>query len=325
MDDLISVVIPTYNASKFIESSIQSVLNQTYKNFEIIIVDDCSSDDTLGKLLKYRDKIHIVRHETNQGAAASRNTGVAQSRGGIVAFLDGDDKWVPEKIETFVEVFSRNKEILFGFSDFSRFEWSDGLFFAQSNSQVFPMIYETIRDHKYFGIKYFVIPRTEMFTLLLRGYPIYPSAVVVRKKLFDLIGSWRKVLRTNEDFDFGLRSSRVTECIYIDKSLSMIGRHDANLTIDVHRQMEGDISVMDLHLTDPSYNKEELKLIKHYKGRRLCGMGYNYLHSGDNKKAVGKYREALSNGEFFWHALLRIGYITIMGNRRKEIVKVENR
>ena len=205
-----------------------------------------------------------------------------------MAFLDGDDKWVPEKLETFAEAFSRNPEILFGFSDFSRFEWADGLFFAQSNSQVFPMIYEIIRDKKYLDLKFFVIPKTDMFTLLLRGYPIYPSAIVVRKKIFDLIGMWRKV-RTNEDFDFGLRSCRVTDFMYIDESLAMVGRHDANLTVDVQRQIEGDISVIDLHLADPSYNNEELKIIKYYKGRRLCGLGYNYLHSGDNKNAVSKY------------------------------------
>ena len=110
--------------------------------------------------------------------------------------------------------------------------------------------------------------------------------------------------------------------MYIDERLAMVGRHDANLTVDVQRQVEGDISVIDLHLADTTYNKEELKLIKYYKGRRLCGLGYNYLHSGDNNNAVSKYREALRNGEFFWHALLRIGYISIMGNRRKRLAQV---
>ena len=318
MDKLISVVIPTFNASKYIDSAIQSVLYQTYKKFEIIVVDDCSTDDTAGKLFKYRDMIQVVRHEKNQGAAVARNTGVGQCRGEIIAFLDGDDKWIPEKLKAFAEAFSRNPEILFGFSDFSRFEWTDGSFFAQSNSQVFPMIYETIKDHKYFDLKSFVIPRNDMFKLLLRGYPIYPSAIVVRKKIFDLIGMWRKV-RTNEDFDFGLRSSRVTDCLYIDTSLTMVGRHDANLTVDVQRQVEGDISVIDLHLADTSYNKEELKLINYFKGKRLCGLGYNYLHSGDNQKAVSKYCEALRIRKLFWHAFFRIVYITIMGNRCKKM------
>jgi len=318
MDDLISVVVPAYNTSNYIESAIQSVLNQTYKNIEIIVVDDCSTDDTVKKLLKYRDKVHVVRHEKNQGAAIARNSGIGQCRGRLVAFLDGDDKWVPEKLEIFAESFSRNTEALFAFSDFSRFEWAGGSFFALSNSQIYPIIYETIHRHTYFDRKYFVILKKDMFTLLLRGYPIYPSTMVVRRRIFDSIGMWRKV-RTSEDLDFSLRSCLVTDSIYIDEKLSMIGRHDANLTIDIPQQEEGSISVFDLHLADTRYTKEEIDLIKYYKGRRLCGLGYKYKHSGNNKEALKKYSEALRNRKWFWHALLRIGYIAVTGFRRRRI------
>jgi len=310
MGDLISVVIPAFNVSRFIGTAIQSVLNQTYKNIEIIVVDDCSTDDTAGKLLEYEGKIQFIRHEKNQGAAAARNTGVSVCRGGLIAFLDGDDQWAPNKLELFSESFSRIPEAMFAFSDFSRFEWDDGSFFALSNSQIYPMIYELIQGHKYLDHRFFTIPKTEMFTLLLRGYPIYPSAIVVRKRLFDSIGMWRKV-RTNEDFDFGLRSCRVTDFNYIDEKLAMIGRHDANLTVDIQRQTEGNISVIDLHLADTSYSKEEIDLIKYYKGRRLCGLGYTYMHSGYNKLAFRKYSEALRYRKWFWHALARIGYITV--------------
>lgn len=303
-------MIPAYNVSRYIGSAIQSVLGQTYRNVEIVVVDDCSTDDTASEILKFGDKVQFVRHEKNQGAAAARNTGVDRCRGKLVAFLDGDDLWAPEKLEFFSEAFARNPDVLFAFSDFSRFKWSDGSFFALSNSQVYPMIYENLKGYKYSDRKFYVIPKKEMFTLLLEGYPIYPSAILVRKKIFDLIGMWRKV-RTNEDFDFGLRNCRVTDSIYIDERLAMVGRHDANLTIDVHRQMEGDISVVDLHLTDPGYNKEEIDLIKYYKGKRICGLGYSYLQSGDTRQAIRKYCEALRHGKWFWHALLRIGYIAV--------------
>jgi len=315
VDDLISVIIPAYNVSKFIGTTIQSVLNQTYRNVEIVVVDDCSKDDTASKLLEYRDRIQIVRHDRNQGAAAARNTGIGRCRGKLVAFLDGDDKWAPEKLEVVAESFSRSPEVLFAFSDFSRFEWADGSFFALSNSQIFPMIYETIHRHRYTDLKSYVIPGKEMFSLLLRGYPIYPSAIVVRKQIFETIDMWRSI-RTNEDFDFGLRSCRVTDFIYIDEKLAMIGRHDTNLTIDTRRQTEGDISVIDLHLADPGYTEEEKDLIRYYRGRRLCGLGYSYLQSGNREQAVKKYREALRHRKWFWHALLRIGYIAFTGGRR---------
>ncbi|MBE0672999.1 MAG: glycosyltransferase family 2 protein [Anaerolineales bacterium] len=312
MSDLISVVIPVHNVSRFIDAAIASVLNQTYRNFEIIVVDDCSTDETADILLNHRETIRFIRHDTNQGAAAARNTGVEMARGDLVAFLDGDDKWHPEKLEIFAESFSRHPDVLFGFSDFSRFKWSDGSFFALSNSQIFPVIYGILHRFKYSGRKSFVIPGSDMFRILLEGYPIYPSAMVVRKRLFDRIGMWRKV-QTNEDFDIGLRSSMRTDCLYIDENLAMIGRHDANLTVDTHRQMEGDILVFDLHLADTGYSNEEKGLIRHYRGKRLCGIGHSYLRSGEKKRAFRMYVEALRNGGWTWHAISRIGYIAVTG------------
>jgi len=308
MGELVSVVIPAYNVSKFIGSAITSVLNQTWKDVEVIVVDDCSTDDTPGELDKFRDRVRIVRHETNQGAAAARNTGVEISRGEIVAFLDGDDLWAPGKLEAFAECFSRHPDVLYGFSDFSRFKWSDGTFFALSNSQIFPMILDVISRYKYKGRKSFVIPKADMFEMLLRGYPVFPSAVVVRKRVFEAVGPWRRI-RTNEDFDFGLRCCRATDCLYIDEILAMVGRHDANLTVDTHRQMEGDIVIFDTHLADPAYDAREKELIHRYRGKRLCGLGSTYAQAGKTGKAVEKYLAAMRNGGCFLHSLTRLCYV----------------
>ena len=316
MDELVSIIIPAFNVSRFIETAVQSALDQTYKNIEIIVVDDCSKDGTVAKLAGFRDKIQVLQHEKNQGAAEARNTGVRHCRGELIAFLDGDDKWAPEKLEIFVDSFSAFPMVQFAFSDFSRFEWSDGSFFALSNSQIYPSIYGAIQGHKYMDRRHFLIPKTDMFSILLDGYPIYPTAIVVRKSIFAKTGMWRKI-RTNEDFDFGLRSCRVTDFLYIDEKLAMVGRHDANLTMDIQRQMEGNILVIDLHLNDPAYSDKELDLIRYSKGRRLSGLGYAYLHSGDSKLAIGKYREALRIKAWFWHALVRIGYISLTGGRKR--------
>jgi len=312
MGELVSVVIPAYNVRRFIGAAITSVLNQTYKDVEIVVVDDRSTDDTLLELEKFGDRVKIVRHETNQGAAAARNTGVGACRGEIVAFLDGDDLWAPGKLEAFAECFSRHPDVLYGFSDFSRFKWSDGTFFALSNSQIFPMILDAIKRYKYTGRKSFVIPKAEMFEMLLRGYPVYPSAVVVRKRVFEAVGPWRRI-RTNEDFDFGLRCCRATDCLYVDEILAMVGRHDANLTVDTHRQMEGDIVIFDNHLADPAYGPKERELIRKYRGRRLCGLAGTYAGAGETGKAIGKYYAAMKNGGCFLHALSRLGYVAAKG------------
>ena len=310
MSELISVVIPAYNVSRFIGRAVQSVLKQTYGNIEIIVVDDSSTDETEKTLREYQGRIRYIRHEINKGAAEARNTGIAACRGELIAFLDGDDLWAPEKLELFAEAFSLHPDAMFAFSDFSRFEWEDESFFALSNSQIYPEIYPLIERRKYRDRRFFLIPRTDMFKLLLGGYPIFPTAIAVRRSLFDSIGMWRKV-RTNEDFDFGLRSCRVTDSIYIDEKLAMVGRHDANLTLDIRRQMEGNLAVFDLHLSDPGYSVEEIGLIRHHKGRRLCGLGYSYHRSGDYRMSLRKYREAMRYDKWFWHAVTRMAFVSL--------------
>lgn len=99
-EPLVSVVIPTYNRSNTICASITSVLNQTYKNIELIVVDDCSTDDTLNKLEKIDDsRLKIVRHERNKGQNAARNTGIKASIGEYIAHHDSDDIWRLNKLE----------------------------------------------------------------------------------------------------------------------------------------------------------------------------------------------------------------------------------
>lgn len=99
-DDLVSVIMPSYNASKYIEAAIKSVQSQTYKKWELIIVDDCSTDNTLDIINSIRDyRIRIYKNEQNSGAAISRNKALREAKGRWIAFLDSDDIWVSEKIE----------------------------------------------------------------------------------------------------------------------------------------------------------------------------------------------------------------------------------
>lgn len=96
----VSIVIPTYNRARFLGRLVRSVLNQTYKNFEVIVADDASTDDTAEIIKTFKDdRIRYIRHESNAGAAAARNTGIKASRGEYVAFQDSDDEWLPEKLE----------------------------------------------------------------------------------------------------------------------------------------------------------------------------------------------------------------------------------
>src|SRR3990172_5384703 len=104
----VSVVIPTYNRAKSIEKTIRSVLTHTYQDFEIIVVDDGSKDNTsivVASIVEKDPRIHYLKHEVNQGAQAARKTGVMAAKGELIAFLDSDDVWYPEKLQKQVTAF----------------------------------------------------------------------------------------------------------------------------------------------------------------------------------------------------------------------------
>lgn len=118
MNDLVSVIMPSYNTAKYIKASIDSVLNQTYENLELIIVDDCSSDNTEEIIKSYTDKrIKFHKNDKNSGAAVSRNKALAMANGRWIAFLDSDDIWVKDKLEKQIN-FIKENNYAFVYSDY---------------------------------------------------------------------------------------------------------------------------------------------------------------------------------------------------------------
>jgi teichuronic acid biosynthesis glycosyltransferase TuaG len=102
LDGLISIVTPGYNAARFVGATIESVLSQTYEDWELLVVDDCSRDETAEIVARYAasdPRVRLLRHERNGGPARSRDTAIAAARGRYVAFLDSDDLWLPWKLE----------------------------------------------------------------------------------------------------------------------------------------------------------------------------------------------------------------------------------
>lgn len=97
---LVSIVMPSYNSAKYVKDSIESVLNQTYTNWELLIVDDCSKDQTVEIIKSFKDeRIRLFQNPTNSGAAISRNRALREAKGKWIAFLDSDDIWLPNKLE----------------------------------------------------------------------------------------------------------------------------------------------------------------------------------------------------------------------------------
>jgi glycosyltransferase involved in cell wall biosynthesis len=108
---LVSIILPTYNRAHLLKRSIQSILNQTYKNFELIIVNDGSTDNTREVVENFHDRrIYYVEHEKRRGANAARNTGIKLAKGEYIAFQDDDDIWLPRKLEMQIEVFQNSPQ-----------------------------------------------------------------------------------------------------------------------------------------------------------------------------------------------------------------------
>ncbi len=111
MPELVSVITPSYNSEKYIKNTIESVISQTYENWEMIIVDDCSSDSTceiVESISKEEPRVKLIRQEQNGGAAKARNRALDESKGRFIAYLDADDIWYPEKLQKQVDFMLKN-------------------------------------------------------------------------------------------------------------------------------------------------------------------------------------------------------------------------
>lgn len=122
LDGLVSIIMPSWNTEKYIAESIKSVLAQTYTNWELIIVDDCSTDNTDEVIANFCDKrIRYLKNTQNSGAALTRNRALREAKGEWIAFLDSDDIWLPEKLEKQIKFMKKN-DYVFSYHDFEKID-----------------------------------------------------------------------------------------------------------------------------------------------------------------------------------------------------------
>ncbi|WP_107851519.1 glycosyltransferase family 2 protein [Oceanimonas marisflavi] len=189
----ISVIMPVYKVEQFVADAVRSVLAQTFTDFELLIIDDCSPDNSIAICEQFDDpRIRIIRHSTNRGLAGARNTGIRHARGELLAFLDSDDLWLPEKLERHVAHLAARPEVGVSFSR-SAFINEDG-----SATQCFQMPRLTDIEPGYY---------------LCRNPIGNGSAPVIRAGVFEQI---RYALPGDDNeygyFDEALRRSEDIEC-----------------------------------------------------------------------------------------------------------------
>ena len=181
---LVTVIIPTYNRGWIIQEAIDSVLKQDFNDFELIVVDDGSDDNTPEILRGYGKAIKVLR-QSNRGVSAARNRGIAEASGRLIAFLDSDDLWLPGKLSTQVKFFETNSDALI--NQTQELWIRNGL---RANPKK--------RHHKFSGM---------IFKRSLELCLVSPSAVMIAKKLFNTVGVFDEHLPACEDYDLWLRIS----------------------------------------------------------------------------------------------------------------------
>ena len=215
---LVSVIIPAFNREHCIRQSVDSALAQTFKDFEIIVVDDGSSDGTVEILKSYGDKIRLICQK-NAGAGAARNTAIRVAQGKYVAFLDSDDHWRPEKLEVQMQMITKYGAKVC----YSRC--------VGENGESLKDLEEVTATLKEPGV-YQVADPVE-FCSRARCHP-YLQSMVLETELFTKAGLFDQALHTGDDTLWIFRLGYVVDCIYVDRPMTVIFRgSDNSLTYDV--------------------------------------------------------------------------------------------
>ena len=181
---LVSVIIPTYNRGWIVREAIDSVLEQDFSDYELIVVDDGSKDDTPAILEAYGNRITVLR-QPNKGVSAARNRGIETTAGPLIAFLDSDDLWLPRKLSAQVKFFEDHPEAVINQTQES---W------IRNGIRVNPKK----RHHKFSGM---------IFERSLALCLVSPSAVMLKRSLFGTVGVFDEQLPACEDYDLWLRIS----------------------------------------------------------------------------------------------------------------------
>jgi len=270
----ISVIIPTYNRLELLKRSIDSIFNQTYKDFELIVVDDGSTDKT--KEFCLNDNRIIYLHQENQGVSAARNSGIKISKGEWITFLDSDDEWLPNKLEKQMEYAKNNPNI--------KIIHSNEIWIRNG-----VRVNEKFKHKKMGGWIY-----KNSLPLCL----ISPSVVIIKKELLDEVGVFDTSFTYAEDYDLWLRITPYYEIGFIEDSLiKKYGGHEDQLSrnwgIDHFR-----VKAMEKMINDKNLPNElkELTIKTIIKKLRVLEKGYrkhNRIEAADDYKKKYDYYKSL--------------------------------
>jgi glycosyltransferase involved in cell wall biosynthesis len=264
----VSVIIPTYNRLPMLKEAVDSVLAQNFEDFELIVVDDGSTDGTADEIVKYGGRVKLLQHKENRGVSASRNTGITHAKGKYIAFLDSDDLWVKGKLKIQTTFLDENPHYPLCYTD---------EIWIRKGKRVNPML----KHAKYSGW---------IFEKCLPLCTISPSSAMMRKTLFSRVGLFDEALPVCEDYDLWLRISARFPIFFIDKKLIVKrGGHADQLS---NRSWGNDryrVMALEKLLSEPYVRPEERELILREMEKKCQILSQGFLKRG-NEVEGRRYR-----------------------------------
>lgn len=275
MAPLVSVVVPVYNGAKYVRAALDSALGQTYPAVEVVAVDDGSTDESAAVLASYGSRLVVVR-QPNAGVAAARNAGIQASRGELIAFLDQDDWWLPEKIERQVACFQAEPQV--GLIHTGVLQYSERA--ATFVDPVYPIDDTSqLQGHCH--------------DLLLLGNGIFNSSVMIRRGVLEVAGRFDPSLGGNscQDYDLWLRIARRYPLGYVAEDLTVLRLHDEQGTWNRRTMLRDELGVLE-RAAGPDGLRASSVLRAHF-ALRLDELGVAHLDAGEPRLARPCFRRAM--------------------------------
>jgi len=275
----VSIVIPTYNHEAFLGAALSSVINQTYTNWEAIVVNNFSTDGTEALVHSFNDpRIKLVNFHNNGIIGAARNQGINLAINPFVAFLDSDDTWLPTKLEKCVAALTNGADLVCHGEN-----WID----------------ETSHSRAVF---YGPTARATYLNLLFKGNRLSTSATVVRANILKSVGGFSEnpEFVTAEDYEMWLKISQLTNKLaFIDEILGNFTRHGASASSSVVKHLNAEISVVHHHAKQlPNSFSANLRL-RHRKAKAYYSAGRSSARSGQSRSALKYFATAIKTSPVF--------------------------
>ena len=277
----VSVIIPTYNRGNYLYSAIKSVLDQTFEDFESIVVDDASTDNTGQVVKKFDDKrIRYIRHKENKGGSAARNTGIKSSKGKFIAFLDDDDLWMPSKLEKQLDLINKNPEI----------------------GAVYTGAYRINKSQKIIWCKFPSLRGNIFPDILKKNYVGSCSSVLVRKECFNRIGLFDENLSAGQDWDMWIRLTKHYQIDYVNEPLVLYRVHEKRISTNPCAKMQAAKLMFKKFSTDlnTSVNHKKILGCWHYQFGRI------YCECGDIGEGRKEFMKAISMDPYSFIYYIRL-------------------